>query len=113
MILLSLALLTQPAAAVSEPVSDNNINMQEVVLVEDETDDETRVLLEYETSFSVRVGTFLFGSDALEEQVLNYVGVNDSEAEFVSLDAESAEIIYSGDAEDLSPQDPELVEYRR
>jgi len=113
LILLSLALLTQPAAAVSEPVSDNNINMQEVVLVEDETDDETRVLLEYETSFSVRVGTFLFGSDALEEQVLNYVGVNDSEAEFVSLDAESAEIIYSGDAEDLSLQDPELVEYRR
>jgi hypothetical protein len=112
LILLSLALLIQPAAAVSEPVSDNNINMQEVVLVEDETDDETRVLLEYETSFSVRVGTFLFGSDALEEQVLNYVGVNDSEAEFVSLDAESAEIIYSGDAEDLSPQDPELVEYR-
>lgn len=110
--LLLLALLTQPAAAVSEPVSEDNINMQEIVLVEDETEDETRVLLEYETSFSVRIGTFLFGSEALEEQVLDSVGVDESEAEFVSLDAESAEILYSGDSEDISPEDPELVEYR-
>jgi len=107
------ALIIQPAAAVSEPVSDNKVNTQEVVVVEDETDSETRIHLEYETSFSVRIGTFLFGSDALEEQVLDTVGADDSEAEFVSLDAESAEILYAGDAEDLSFEDPETVEYLR
>lgn len=108
---LLLALVTTPAAAVSEPVSDN-INMREVVIVEDETEDVTKILLEYDTSFSVRIGTFLFGSEALEEQVLDSVGIDESEAEFVSLDAESAEILYSGDSEDLSPEDPEIVEYR-
>lgn len=110
---LFLALIIQPAAAVTEPVSDNKVNTQEVVVVEDETDSETRIHLEYETSFSVRIGTFLFGSDALEEQVLDSVGADDSEAEFVSLDAESAEIVYTGDSEDLSFEDPETVEYLR
>lgn len=106
-----LALATQTAAA--EPVSDSKVNMQEVVIVEDESEGETRILLEYETSFSVRIGTFLFGSEALEEQVLDSVGVEESEAEFVSLDSESAEILYLGEAESVSPEEGDIVEFEQ
>ena len=105
---LLLALVVQPVTA--EPVSDSNMNMQEIVV--EESGDETKILLEYETSLSVRVGTFLFGSDELEEQVLDSLGVEDSEAEFVSLDSESAEIIYTGDADELSTGSADNVEFR-
>ena len=99
--LLTLALLTQTAAA--EPVSDNKVNMEEVVLVEDEAESETTINLEYETGLSLRLGTFLFGSEVLEDKLLESVGVEESEAEFVSLNSESAEIVYSGSADELSP----------
>lgn len=109
--LLFLVLVTQTAAA--EPVSDNKVNMHDVVLVEDESEDVTKIILEYDTSFSVRIGTFLFGSEALEEQVLDSLGVDESEVEFVSLNSESAEILYFGEAESLSPEDAEVVEFEQ
>jgi hypothetical protein len=106
--LVFLILVSQPVAA--EPVSDSNMDVEEVVVVEDEG--ETRILLEYETTLSVRVGTFLFGSDALEEQVLDSVGIEESNSEFVSLGSESAEVLYLGDAEEISTQEADTVEFR-
>ncbi|MDZ7688432.1 MAG: hypothetical protein U5J64_06890 [Halobacteriales archaeon] len=98
--ILFLALLTQPALA--EPVSEEHVNIQEIMVVEE--DEKTTVSLEYETSFSVRVSTFLFGSDSLEERLIDVVGVDEDDTVFVRLNSESAELIYYGDAGDISPE---------
>jgi len=98
--ILFFALLTQPALA--EPVSEEHINIEEIKIVEE--GETTTVSLEYETSFSVRVSTFLFGSDSLEERILNVVGVDEESSEFAHLNSDSAELIYYGEAEDISPE---------
>jgi len=95
--LLVLASVTQPVAA--EPVSDTNIEVEKVT-VEEEGETST-VTVEYETSLSVRLSTFLFGSGPLEERILETVGAEREEADFVSLGPESAELAYRAETEDI------------
>lgn len=99
MALLALTFVAQPAAA--EPVSDANIDIEKITVNEGDEDERTTVTVEYDTSLSVRVSTFLFGSEPLEERVLNSIGADEDEAEFVRLGPESAELTYEGETEDI------------
>ncbi len=95
--LLVLALVAQPVAA--EPVSDTNIEVEKVTV--DEEGGTSTVTVEYETSLSVRLSTFLFGSGPLEERVLDTIGAERQEADFVRLGPESAELVYKGETEEI------------
>jgi len=105
--LLVLASVAQPVAA--EPVSDANIEVEKVTV--DEGDETSTVTVEYETSLSVRVSTFLFGSGPLEERILDTIDAEREEADFVRLGPESAELVYRGETEDIisMPRDYPLV----
>ena len=81
-------------------MSDANIEIEQITVDESEGEP-TTVTVEYDTSLSVRVSTFLFGSGPLEERVLNSVGADNDDAEFVRLGPESAELVYEGETEDI------------
>ena len=101
---LFLSFVAQPAVA--EPVSDDHVDIKEITMVEE--DGTTTVTVEYDTSFSVRFSTFLFGSAPLEERLVDAVGAEDEDdIEFVSLDSRSAELVYDGEADELSPEEGE------
>jgi len=91
------------AAFVATPVAADagaTVDVETVSTVEN--GNETRVSVGYETTAAVKVNTYLFGSEELQDEVVDSVGVEEERVEFESLDTRSAEMVYDGDAEDVS-----------
>lgn len=61
----------------------------------------TRVSVGYETTVAVKVNTYLFGSEELQDELAESVGIEEERVEFESLDTSSAEMVYDGDSENV------------
>lgn len=99
MLAVSVVLLLAPPVA-AQPVSDAHLDIETVSVVEEQNT--TTVLLYYETSTTVKLSTYLFGSEDLQDTLVEHVGAEPEKVEFESLDTDSAELVYDGEADTLS-----------
>lgn len=104
-VLVAALTLLPPVAAADAPLSDTDDTGAAAGPVEVETvstvdsGNETTVTVRYETTVTAKINTYLFGSEELEERIVEAVGVEEEHVEFESLDTESAEILYDGEAD--------------
>ncbi|MFP4189157.1 MAG: hypothetical protein ACOCRA_00865 [Halobacteria archaeon] len=92
-----LALLAQPVLA---DAGGESIEIESVSTV-DSGDDSVTVTVSYETRVTTKINTYLFGSEELQKAIVEALGVEGEHVEFERLDADSAEMVYDGGAEDI------------
>jgi hypothetical protein len=104
-VLVAALTLLPPVASADSPFADTDDMGAAAGPVEVETvstvdsGNETTVTVRYETTVTAKINTYLFGSEELEERIVEAVGVEEEHVEFESLDTESAEILYDGEAD--------------
>jgi hypothetical protein len=87
-----LALLAHPVSADGGSVSVETVSVTD-------TQNETTVTVRYDTPVTTKINTYLFGSEELQDDLVDSVGIDGEHVEFESLDTGSAEILYDGEAE--------------
>lgn len=97
--LVCLTLLAQPVVA---DAGGESVDVQDVSTEELDDGNGTEVVVRYETTVTVKVNTYLFGSEELEDEVVDAVGVGEEHVEFESLDTESAEMVYEGESDEIN-----------
>lgn len=89
-------LLASPASAdAGEPVEIETVSTVDA-------DNRTEVSVRYEAAVTVRINTYLFGSEELQDEIVDSIGVEKDRVEFESLDIESAEILYDGEPDNVT-----------
>jgi hypothetical protein len=90
------ALLAPPVSA--QPTETVEIETVSTV----DADNRTEVSVRYDTAVTVKINTYLFGSEELQERIVESIGVDEERVEFRSLNTDSAEMVYDGESDDVA-----------
>ena len=97
--LVCLALVAQPVVA---DAGAESVDVRDLSTEELGDGNGTEVTVRYKTTVTVKLNTYLFGSEELQDEIVDAVGVEEEHVEFESLDTESAEMVYEGGSDEIN-----------